>query len=215
MMKKTMKKYLFAAIVAAAAVSANCASANDLGNYGDTFEIIEADMLKLMLAKLNAMKKAGTLDKFNQEMTAKTTERMERPDPIGGIHTTTNPRSWMFDPSFVVTQDIADQKGQVFAHRGDVINPLERLPTFNQQMIFIDAREPKQVSMALALNKKLGAERLKIILTAGQPLQVMRKSQVYVYYDQRGLLTTKFGITQVPATVKREGNKLRIDEVKP
>jgi conjugal transfer pilus assembly protein TraW len=42
----------------------------------------------------------------------------------------------------------------------------------------------------------------------------MKAWQLSVYFDQQGVLTTKFGITQVPALVSQEGMRLRIDEFK-
>ena len=42
----------------------------------------------------------------------------------------------------------------------------------------------------------------------------MKAWQVSVYFDQQGALTSKFGITQVPAMVSQEGLRLRIDELK-
>jgi hypothetical protein len=36
-----------------------------------------------------------------------------------------------------------------------------------------------------------------------------------VYFDQRGLLTQRFGIRRVPATVRRDGNRLLIEEFPP
>ena len=55
--------------------------------------------------------------------------------------------------------------------------------------------------------------RVKPILVGGSYLQLMKSWQIPVYYDQQGLLTKRFRITQVPAIVSQEGMRLRIDEL--
>jgi conjugal transfer pilus assembly protein TraW len=189
--------------------------AGDLGTYGETFKIVEIDLLKVMAAKLRKMQADGSFDRMNKEIAERSRRKVENPDPIAGIRTTIEPRSWLHDPTIIVQQDIADNNGRVFARKGDRINPLERMPTFNETMLFIDARDPKQIQLASDYRKKQGAERLKVILTAGSPTNLMRKWESVVYFDQAGLITDQLGIKQVPAYVEKEGNKLRIREMKP
>ena len=57
------------------------------------------------------------------------------------------------------------------------------------------------------------AGRVKPILVAGSYLDLMKRWQIPVYYDQQALLTRKFGIERVPALVSQEGMRLRIDEL--
>jgi len=54
----------------------------------------------------------------------------------------------------------------------------------------------------------------KIILINGSPLELQKKYKLWVYFDQSGILTTKFGIKHVPATVSQEGKRLKIREIK-
>jgi len=44
-------------------------------------------------------------------------------------------------------------------------------------------------------------------------MDLMKRWQIRVYYDQQGSLTRRLGITQVPALVSQEGLRLRIDEL--
>ncbi len=41
----------------------------------------------------------------------------------------------------------------------------------------------------------------------------MNQSKARLYFDQNGVITGKFGIGHVPATVEQEGKMLRIREV--
>ncbi len=213
---KMLKAFIPITIAAALLTSGYpLARANDLGTYGETFDIAEVDLLKMLGAKLKKAESSGRIDQLNRQFAATAERHIEEPAPVAGVLHTTKPRSWLFDPSIVVPRDFADQNGRVFAHAGDRINPLERLPTYNKTLIFIDGSDPEEVSFALSIRKKVGAERALIILTGGAPMKLMRSAKVAVYYDQQGILVQKFGITQVPATVERQGNALKISEVQP
>lgn len=191
------------------------AAANDLGSYGATFPIAETDLLAYMGAKLKAAAASGKVDTLNRQFAATAQRHIEEPAPIGGLRPTDSPRSWSFDPSITVPQDLHDAQGRVFAKAGDRINPLDRLPSYDRVLVFLDGRDPKQVRFGLDTSRRRGAERVMLILTAGAPIKLMKREKSGFYYDQQGLLVAKFGITQVPAVVEREGNHLRISEVHP
>jgi conjugal transfer pilus assembly protein TraW len=54
---------------------------------------------------------------------------------------------------------------------------------------------------------------VKTILVGGSYMDYQRKTHRQAWYDQGGVLTTRLGITRVPAIVSQEGRRLRIDEV--
>lgn len=191
------------------------AEAADLGTYGPTFTISEDDLLKQILGKLKAAEADGKIEGLNRRFAESTRQRVENPTPVSGIATTRLPRTWLYDPSIIVPQDYADDKGRVFARKGEKINPLDRLPGFNKVMVFIDGRDERQVAFAVAQSKTYGRERTVLILVNGSPMAVMRAHKQAFYFDQLGTITSKFGITQVPATVARDGNLLRVREVRP
>jgi len=77
----------------------------------------------------------------------------------------------------------------------------------------VDGRDAKQ----LEFSKKITAASdrpVKLVLIAGEPLELMRKWKMTIYFDQGGKLTKRFAITQVPAIVRQEGKRLRIDELR-
>lgn len=187
--------------------------AGDLGAYGPTFEIIETDLLKDILSKLRKAETDGRIDDLNRKFAEATRKKVENPPPVPGIVTTVKASTWLYDPSIVVPDDIADDKGRIFARRGERINPLERLPSYNKVLVFIDGRDARQVDFAVSQSKKFGQDRTVLVLVNGSPMATMRARKQVFYFDQLGTLTTKFGITQVPATVTKEGTALRVREV--
>jgi len=200
---------------AALTLAIHSAAANDLGTYGETFDIAETDLLAYFGAKLQAAVKGGRVEALNRQFAATAQKHIEEPAPVSGLQTTETARTWLFDPSITAPEDLRDANGTVFVHAGDRINPLDRLPTYDRVMVFLDGRDPRQVWLALDRSKRLGAQRVVLILTAGAPVKLMKSSRTGFYYDQQGLLTGKFGITHVPAIVERAGNRLKVSEVLP
>ncbi len=178
---------------------------------GTIYEIKEPNLLEYIKQKLTGMAANGDLARAQNEMRAKTEKSVRNPLPVPGITHTTEAKSWIYDPSITVENDLKDQNGQIFHKAGEKVNPLDRIK-LSKALIFIDGSDEKQMKWALAGDK---SEKIhtKIILTNGPIIDLMKKHQIRLYFDQKGLLTGKFGITQVPAIVKQEGNLMRINEV--
>ena len=187
----------------------------DLGVRGALFPIIEVDLLDLIAAKLKAARASGRIDALNQAFAGRAQASVERPAAVPGLTPTRDPRSWLFDPSYTVPRDYADQNGRVFAHAGDRLNPLLRMPNFDRVMVFFDGDDAAQVAYALAALHRYGAARTRLILVRGSPVELMRREKTPVFFDQLGLLTDKFRLAQTPAIIMREGDRLRISEVRP
>lgn len=201
-----------AAILVCAAVPASAATGH-LGVIGPVYPIAEEDFLKYIERKLKEAQRTGKLDTWGKAMRDTTRQRLESPPPVEGVRTTTIARSFLFDPAITLPQDIRTPEGQIVAAAGTRINPLDTM-AMTTRLLFFDARDPRQRRLAQQLLSEHGM-RLKPVLTAGDFMPLSRAWQTPVYYDQQGLLTTRFGITQVPALVYQEGDKVRIDEILP
>lgn len=195
--------------------SAGSASMQEVGVYGETFPIVETDILEEIATKLAAAERDGRLTEMQSEFQRRVEAKVERPPAVQFVTTTEKPKSWLFDPSIIVPQDYADQRGRVFAHQGDRINPIERTPGFDRVLIFIDGDDRRQVDWALSQLREKGGQRTRVILVKGAPMQLMRAHKAQFFFDQEGRLTSHFEISQVPAIIEREENLLRISEVKP
>jgi conjugal transfer pilus assembly protein TraW len=136
---------------------------------------------------------------------------VQRPPPVPGLRPTETARTFYVDPSFTLERNIVDAEGRLLFAAGTRKNPLE-VVSLSKQLLFFDARDPRQVARARALMTRYEG-RLKPILTGGSYLELMQAWRVAVYFDQQGTLTQRFGIRQVPALVSQEGLRLRIDEM--
>lgn len=185
------------------------AVAKDFGTQGTTYPIEEEDPITLILQKLNTMAENGDLERRNQEIASKTKASIERPKPVEGITKASKSRVFYYNPTYVVEQDLKDHKGQVFAHKGERINPLEKV-SFSQTLIFFDGDDEDQKAWA---QTKLKGNSVKLVLVKGAPLELSKLWGTHIYFDQNGYLTGKLGIAHVPAIVANENKQLRIEEV--
>jgi conjugal transfer pilus assembly protein TraW len=185
------------------------AVARDYGQHGALYPVIETDMLSMIEARLMAARANGKMAAMQQQFVRDTEAHVRRPAPVEGIGHTSQPRAWNYDPSITVGQDIRDAAGRLIIARGTRVNPLDHV-TMHERLLFIDGDDPAQVRWALASTTPLDA---KIILTSGAPIALMDATRRRLFFDQRGLLTTKFGIRHVPAIVAQAGKLLRVSEL--
>ena len=200
---------LYAVLIA---TQVGLAHAEDLGVIGKTYDIAERDLIEAMKDKLRQMEKTGELAKKQDEYKNRVMSGIEHPRPIPGIQATETANTHYYDPSIVTDKDIADATGKILYPRGTRVNPLDYIG-WNKYLLFVDGRDQKQ----LDLTKRITAASdrpVKLVLVAGEPLNLMRKWKKQVYYDQGGILTRRFAITRVPAMVRQEGRRLRIDELR-
>ncbi len=182
-------------------------SAKDLGCHGEVFKIKEESLLEVIKARLLKMQENGSLATYQKQLAEHSKKKALNPNPVIGIVKTTSPRVFYYDPTIILSQDLKDHEGRVFARRGDTANPLQITP-LTKWMLFIDGED--QVQVKWALSQPLTS---KIIMVKGSPLKLEETFSRRFYFDQLGLLTKKLGIKQVPAKVSQEGMQLKIEEV--
>ncbi len=183
----------------------------DLGVIGPTYEISEPHLLKMIEQRLREKERSGELARLQDEAKARGVETVTHPTPVTGVHTTQTARSFYFDPSFTLDRNVLDAQGHLLFPAGTRKNPLE-IVSLSKHLLFFDASDRRQVVRARELIAHYQG-RVKPILTGGSYLDLMKSWRIPVYYDQQGLLTRRLGISQVPALVSQEGQRLRIDEL--
>jgi conjugal transfer pilus assembly protein TraW len=206
-----MNRWTRTAAPCATLLVATASIAADLGTIGPTHRIAEPHLLQMLEQRLRDKRLSGELARLEQEAGARGSEAVRQPAPVDGVRTTTAPRSFHVDPSITLTQNILGPQGELLYAAGTRANPLD-VVAMSRQLLFFDARDPRQVRQAQGIISK-APETFKPILTGGSYLELMQAWRVPVYYDQLGLLTRRLGIAQVPALVSQEGRQLRVDEL--
>jgi conjugal transfer pilus assembly protein TraW len=184
--------------------------ARDYGVMGQTWGIEEPDLLATIQGRLQTLEANGGIERLQKQLVAKASERVRRPMPVAGITPATSQRAWNYDPSIVVENDIHDHKGNLIARAGTRVNPLDFIQ-LNQTLVFIDGDNPAELAWATARYPSVLSA--KIIFVAGSPFEAMKEQQRRFFFDQRGQLTSKFGIAHTPAVVRANGKLLGIEEV--
>ena len=189
------------------------AAAKDLGVRGAVFPVTEPDLFAEIAGKLARLEAAGEIDRINERLRQRALASAERPSPVPGLTRTETPRRFHVDPTITVLEDIVTPNGRVIARAGERFNPLDYVP-MRQTLLFFDGDDDQQI--AWAKERLQGGETLvSPILVDGPVLQLTRDWQRQVFFDQGGTLTTRFGITQIPARVSRDGDLLLVEEVMP
>jgi len=188
------------------------AQAQHLGVIGPVYPIAEPSLLALIQSRLRELAGSGELERLQRESQARIRKQIEEPAPVAGLTRTATARTFHFDPSIEVPYPISDADGRLIVAPGTRVNPLD-VVALSRPLFFFDARDAEQVERA---RRELADQRgqVKLILTGGSYLDLMRRWKQTVYYDQQGLLTTRLGIRQVPARVTQDGRRLRIDELR-
>lgn len=200
-------RFLFLLI---AVTMSGMASAHDLGVIGPVYPIAEPHLLEVILSKLREASSNGDLARLQHDAQERIKRETEQPAAIKGIRKTLQTRTFYFDPSIAIDHPITDAEGRIVIAAGTRVNPLD-VVSLSKPLLFIDAREKEQVERASTLLTT--QSHIKVILTGGSYMELMRRWQRAVYFDQQGVLTTKLGIRHVPAIVTQDGKRLRIDEM--
>lgn len=195
--------------MAIAGQGATPALARDYGQRGAVFAVIELDMLTMIEARLGAAQTSGKLAGMQRELQRRTTAHVRRPPPVRGIVATARARTWLYDPTITVDQDLRDHRGNLIIARGARVNPLDTVG-LRQSLVFLNGGDAAQVGWALRSTTALNA---KLILVDGSAFELMGRHQRRFYHDQGGQLTAKFNIRHVPAVVEQAGRALKVSEL--
>lgn len=208
-MRRLALPALAALALAAGWPLASALRAADHGQMGETFPIIEADLLATISAKLSALEASGGIAALQQRMREQAVASVRRPRPVAGLSPASVKREWLFDPSIVLEEDITDAMGNLIAARGTRANPLTLTP-MRQALVFVDGDNEAEVAWAV---RQWSAGAAKIVFVAGSPFDAMKPWQRRIYFDQGGQLTARFGIRHTPAVVSGNGLTLKVAEL--
>ncbi|MBK7614405.1 MAG: type-F conjugative transfer system protein TraW [Burkholderiales bacterium] len=206
-----MRAHLSPWLFAAATCWALGAQAANLGTIGPTYPVAEKNLLDVIMARLRAKEASGELKRHEQEARDRAAYAVNNPRPVDGLRRAQAARTFYFDPTFTLQSNVVDSAGAVLFPAGTRKNPLE-VVSLSKHLLFFDARDPRQVARARELIEHYQG-KVKPILVGGSYLDLMKRWNKPVFYDQDGTLVRKFGIAAVPAIVSQEGQRLRIDEV--
>lgn len=177
-------------------------------DIGTTFEIAEESFLSMIQRRIELAREEGKLATLEEEVKARIKEKVMTPSSVQGLQKTQEERSWYFDPSIILDQDIRDHESRLIHPKGTKLNPLTKV-SWRHSMVLIDGSDDDQVTWAMSQVKEGG----KIVLVKGSPIRLYRETGQRFYFDQNGHIVEKFQIKQIPARITQSGLKLLIEEL--
>ncbi len=197
-------------LLVALCACSSLALAENLGVVGPVYPIAEQDMLATIQERLQSLKETGELARIEEEAQDRYRAYVSNPPGVE-LPRAIEPRTYYHDPSITVPYPIQDHQGNVIHPAGATVNPLEHM-LLSKQILFFDGADPVQTAWARE-RITTGKTPVKPILTRGRVLELMQDWQTWLYVDQRGTLVQRFGIRALPAIVRQEGKRLRIEEI--
>ncbi|ARN84773.1 type-F conjugative transfer system protein TraW [Candidatus Nucleicultrix amoebiphila] len=197
-----MKKLTFCLLFLSSSVHAK-----DLGIQGTTFEIRERNLLEVIQTRLKGLETEGKLDDLQKDIQQRVSYKALNPTRLNSVHRTSEERSYLYDPTLIVEEDIKDHRGRIIHQKGTHINPLDMV-SWGVPLVLLDGDDKEQIHWALKNHKDA-----KLVLIAGKPLDLSERHKKRFYFDQGGMLIKKFKIQQVPARISQKGKHLLIEEV--
>lgn len=185
--------------------------AKDLGVMGETYPIVEIDFLEFIQSRASAFQQTGQWQHLQHKIQQDAIQYRDRPKRVSGITRAQDTKSWLFDPSIRLDHDLLTPDGKLIAPSGTRVNPLAVI-TLSKALIFYDGDDPDQVAWVMTQDNALKGKD-KLILVNGSVLQQEKRFNKSIYFDQEGRLTSRFGVTHVPAIIIQEGSTLHIKEV--
>lgn len=194
--------------------------AEDLGVKAQTYRL-DPDAREEFKDVIRAKQASGELARFWQDYREKTVAAVKNPDPLG-VKSSYAQRTEVKPVRFVIGTDYRDQSGRIVVKRGTVVEPLKIQP-LTSGLVFIDGRDQAQVDYAIARGR---VEPLKIVLTAGSPLDLRVRYQraswrtgsgIPFYFDQRKIIINTLrqlygiDIASVPVVLTQSGADLKLD----
>jgi conjugal transfer pilus assembly protein TraW len=186
--------------------------AKNLGVWGQLFPIEEQDIREFIYQRLNEMEQNGEMAILKEKFIKNVKEHTLRPTPVSGLTTikeSEKPKTFYYNPTYILNKDIEDHEGNVIAKKGTVINPLDTIKLCGV-LFFLDADDKRQIRWALDNTKK--HDYVRYILVKGNIKEAGKKLNDRIYFDQYGSITHKLSIHHIPCIVKQEGKKIQIQE---
>lgn len=189
-------------------VSSPAVHAQNIGQYGQVFPVVEEDIRQWIMKRLHAMQDNGELLRHQKEIEQRVAKHIIRPTPLQ-LPTTKKPKTFRIDPSVVVSNDVWTPEGVLLAKKGMTMNPFNHV-TFSKTLFFFNADDAKQVTWARKHYSDYG--QVKFILTSGD----IREAAIRfgrIYFDLNGLITSQLHVTHVPSVVNQDGLFWKVVEI--
>ena len=200
-----MRRQVLAVFLLSGVLFSTFCSAKDCGVIGPSYPILEESFLGFIQKRLQSL----DFTALQHRLQAKVSALLDRPEARSLPRALTT-RSWLFDPSVVLGQDVTTVTGVLLLPQGSRINPL-RSHRLSKALLFLNGDDAAQKQWALLQDRALHGKTV-VILLGGSVEETEKYFRKSVYRDLRGKIAAGLGIRQLPVRVEQEGLFLRVTE---
>ncbi len=176
--------------------------AKTIETRGHMFKIEEENLLSYIQKKLSS----SWSEKNYQSTLQKIFVKAKTPEPVIFLKEAIRKKTFYFDPTYVVQEDVRTPQGRVLVRKGYSYNPLEKTK-LSSSLLFLDGNNEKHIAWA-----KTQKDLCKWILIRGNPFDLEDQEKRPIYFDQDGAVSRKFQLRNVPAKISQDGLVLKIEE---
>jgi conjugal transfer pilus assembly protein TraW len=181
---------------------------NDLGSIGETYPVKELDMIEYLKERASKLNSSGRMDTINDMMSDSAESYAMRP-PGMKLPRAEKYRAVEYTPMIVLSEDLKDHEGRVIHKAGKTVNALEHV-SLSTPFCFIDGDDEKQVEwIAHYCPNDIN---YKVILVDGPILELIKKTNRRLYFDQNSVLVKRLNISSLPAVLRQSDKVLYVEE---
>lgn len=189
-------------IVLAFFLTAHTASAKNLGSIGNTYTVVESDLIEEIKANIDHDKLAKAMAEYRKPY---------KPKDIYPLPVATADRTFSPDMTYTLDHDIKGADGEIFYQQGLTWNPLDYV-TLSGGLVVINGEDASQVEW-FKTSPYAENHRVKLLLSAGYANELRDRLKRPVYYLTE-LIARRFQLAAVPCVILQEGRQMMVREVK-
>jgi conjugal transfer pilus assembly protein TraW len=183
--------------------------AKNLGVFGAVYAIAEKDALKEIeerAAKAD-LKQIVNRDELAKKLRHYTPEDLRA---VKDLPVARKERSFLVDMTYILEEDIADDRGNVVYTKGYTFNPLDYV-VYPRTLVILNGARQEQVAWfkASPYSSDLTA---KVLITNGSYADLSKVLKRPVFYASQPLIET-FRIRAVPSVVQQKGRFMEVREI--
>lgn len=174
------------------------AEIKDLGTIGETYQIVEDDIVAELREQANRLALPGELQ-----------TRSYQPANLQALPRATENRNFLVDMTYTLDHDLKDKNGKVIYPRGYTFDPLDRI-RLSTSLVVIDGTDSDQVAW-FKESPYMKNRQAKLLISGGYDSDLRRELKRPVFYLTEDI-GTRLKLTAVPCVAVQRGDGMQVSE---
>ena len=195
--------FLLSTVIVVLAVTPALGMIKNLGVVGETYPIVEPDVVAELKEQAAKTKKLSD-DEFREQM------KSYQPEDLHHLPRATRDRTFLVDMTYTLDRDLLDGDGKVIYPRGFTFNPLDYV-SFSGGMLVIDGSDPMQVKW-FTETPYANNHQVRLLLSGGYAYKLIKELKRSVFYLTKEI-ADRLQLAAVPSLVIQKDDKLEVREI--